>query len=313
MNVIRREWFEPLDLDEIRRDHPLPDVVTGAGIPIQRAGSEMKGCCPFHPDKSPSFTIFDGGRRFYCFGCGASGDVLDFLRRLHGVGLREAADMLTGGELPTVRLAPLPPASDEPDRREEARAIWEASQPITGTLAEVYLRWRCLHLPLPDSLRFAVLPYGKSGQTYPVLVAAVMAANGDLIGIQRTFLAGNGEGKAAVPKAKLSLGKVSGGAIHLAPPAASLIVTEGVEDALTLQQTLGVATWAAAGASMLPKMAFPDLVRDVAIGGDNDDAGRDAARKAAHAFMLRGYSSRVFFPVDAKDFNAELIERSPAQ
>lgn len=303
---------QSLDLDAIRLAHPLAEVA-GAVVKLNRAGKEWVACCPFHPDKSPSFTLFDNGRRFHCFGCGAGGDVLDFVQRLHGVGLREAADMLTGGDLPTVRFAPLPPASDESDRREEARVIWESSQPITRTLAEVYLRWRCLHLPLPDSLRFAVLPYGKSGRTYPVLIAAVMAANGELVGIQRTYLADNGEGKAAVPKAKLSLGKVSGGAIRLAPPAASLIVTEGLEDALTLQQTLGVATWAAAGASMLPKMAFPDLVHDIAIGGDNDDAGRDAARKAADAFMLRGYASRVFFPVDAKDFNAELIERSPAQ
>jgi DNA primase len=115
-------------------------------------------------------------------------------------------------------------------------------------------------------------------------------------------------GKAAVPKAKLSLGRVSGGAIRLAPCAASLVVCEGLEDGLTLQQELGRAVWVAAGASMLPSMAFPPNVRSVAIGGDNDEAGRMSARKAADSFARRGIESRVFFPVDAKDFNQELME-----
>ena len=63
---------------------------------------------------------------------------------------------------------------------------------------------------------------------------------------------------------------------------------------------------------MLPAMRFPDLVQSVAIGGDADDAGRASARKAAEAFAPRGIQSRVFFPVDAKDFNQELTERARA-
>lgn len=62
-----------LDLDAIREAHPLP-VVAGAVIKLKRAGNELVGCCPFHPDKSPSFTVFNGGRRYHCFGCSADGD-----------------------------------------------------------------------------------------------------------------------------------------------------------------------------------------------------------------------------------------------
>ena len=47
--------------------------------------------CPFHKDKNPSMKV---DRRFYCFGCGATGDVIDFVSRLHGIGSREAALML---------------------------------------------------------------------------------------------------------------------------------------------------------------------------------------------------------------------------
>lgn len=304
--VVRRERYEPHDLDAIRRAHPLPGIV-GADVNLVRAGKELKACCPLHSDRTPSFTIYEGGMRWHCFGGCGGGDVFDYLARLHDVGLLEAVEMLTGGSVPTARIA-ASPVDDSPDRTEEAKAIWRAAAPAPGTLAETYLRSRGLHLPIPVSIRFARLRYGTKGPEHPALVAAVQCVEGKVIGIQRTYLNSAGTGKAAVPKAKLSLGRVSGGAIRLAPCAPSLIVVEGLEDGLTLLQELGLATWVAAGASMLPAMAFPEAVTAVAIGGDNDDAGRRAARKAAEAFAHRGIGSRVFFPAGAKDFNAELTE-----
>lgn len=308
--MANRSASAPLDLEELRANHSLPSIV-GASVKLIRAGSEFKACCPFHSDRSPSFTIYAGGRRFQCFGCGAQGDVLDYLMRLHNVGLRDAAAMLTGGNLPSVHIAPAP-VDDGADRIAEAKAIWRAARPASGTLAESYLRARGLHLPIPDSIRFARLRYGTKGAEHPVLVAAVASAEGKLIGIQRTYLNASGTGKAAVPKAKLSLGRVSGGAIRLAPCSTSLVVCEGLEDGLTLQQELGLTTWVAAGASMLPAMIFPEGVRSVAIGGDNDEAGRLSARKAAETFAHRGIESRVFFPAEAKDFNQELMEGARA-
>jgi DNA primase len=291
-----------LDLDAIRRAHPLPAVV-GAVVKLQRAGKEYKACCPLHADRTPSFTIYDGGQRFQCFGCGAGGDVLDFLQQLHSVSLREAADMLTGGNLPSVHIAPLP-VDDGADRIAEAKAIWRAAEPAKGTLAETYLCNRGLHLPLPESIRFARLRYGTKGPEHPVLVACIASADNKLIGIQRTYLASDGLGKASVPKAKLSLGRVAGGAIRLAPCAASLIVCEGLEDGLTLQQELGRAVWVAAGASMLPNMIFPAGVRSVAIGGDNDDPGQPQGRRLRHSLIAAsraGCSSRSMLPISTRN------------
>jgi DNA primase len=308
MSLIAKSPPRPrIDLDALRLGNSLPSIA-GAVVKLRRAGREWKGCCPFHQDRTPSFTIYSGGRRFLCFGCGASGDVFDFLMRLHGVGLRDAAAMLAGGDVPTIEVAPLPDIAndDANDRLEEVRSIWRNAVPAPGTLADTYLRSRGLDLPIPESIRFSSLRYGKSGAEHPVLVAAVAGPDDRLCGIQRTFLAPDGRGKADVPKPKLSLGKVRGGAIRLAPVAGKLIVTEGLEDGLTLQQELGLAVWVAAGSSMLPSMAFPPIVRSVAIGGDNDAAGRSAADKAARAFSARGLEARVFFPVGAKDFNDEL-------
>lgn len=58
------------------------------GIKVNRNGMCV---CPFHNDKNPSMKV---DRRFYCFGCGATGDVIDFVSRLHGISSKEAALML---------------------------------------------------------------------------------------------------------------------------------------------------------------------------------------------------------------------------
>jgi len=155
-----------LDLEAIRAAHPLPAVVGGM-VKLHRAGNEWKACCPLHNERTPSFTIFDGGRLYQCFGCGAHGDVFDFIQHLHGVSLRDAAEMLTGGDLPRVDVAPLPPSDDAVDRTEDALAIWSAAVPAAGTLAETYLRWRGIEIDPPLCIRFAVLPYGKRGERLP--------------------------------------------------------------------------------------------------------------------------------------------------
>lgn len=292
-----------LDLAAIRASNPLPSIV-GASVKLIRAGNEWKACCPFHADRSPSFTIFDGGERYHCFGCGAGGDVLDYLQRAHDVTLREAAAMLDGGDLPMVVQPILPPEPDR-DTTEEAVAIWRSAGRISGTPAEAYLRGRGLGLRLPESLRFARLRYGS--KTLPCLVALIANANDKIGGIQRTFVREDGTGKADVPTAKLSLGRVRGGAIRLAPAAGELIITGGVEDGLTLQQELGRAVWAATGEGNMANMALPVGVRSVVIGADRDDSGEAHAKRAVDAFTQQGRSVRVIRPMPGfKDMNSEL-------
>ena len=293
-----------LDLATIRARHSLPSIV-GASLKLIRAGNEWKACCPFHPDRSPSFTIFDGGERFHCFGCGASGDVFDYLERAHDVGLREAVAMLEGGNIPMI-VQPLLPPEPERDTTAEAVAIWRAAGPIGGTPAEAYLRQRGLDLRLPDSLRFARLRYGS--KTLPCLVALIANDQNKIGGIQRTFVKEDGSGKADVPAPKLSLGRIGGGAIRLAPAAATLVVTGGLEDGLTLQQELGQAVWAATGEGNIANMALPVGVRSVIIGADRDESGEAHAKRAADAFVEQGRSVRIIRPIaPAKDFNEELV------
>ena len=214
--------------------------------------------------------------------------------------------MLEGGNLPVVATPP-PPVDDKPAKVAKARAIWRDAVQPQGTPAEAYLRGRGLTLPLPDSLRFARLPYGRDKALHPCLVALVASAEGKLTGIQRTYLTADGR-KAFGRDSKRSLGSIAGHAIRCAPAGVDgLIVTEGLEDALSLQQEAGKAAWAAAGAGMLPAMRFPVGTRSVTIGADGDDAGETAARRAANAFTARGLMVRIIRPMPPhKDFNAEL-------
>ena len=124
-----------IDIDTIRTDYPVSSVV-GAMTKLHRAGREWKACCPIHADRTPSFTIYAGDQRWDCFGCGEGGDVLDFVRKLHGVGLREAAGMLTGSNLPVVAMPRLDQPTDA-DRNTilDAAEIWRNSGAIGGTAA----------------------------------------------------------------------------------------------------------------------------------------------------------------------------------
>lgn len=84
------------DTDSIRRDHPIADVVVASGLQLRRIGARLTGVCPFHGDTRPSLVIYPATQSYYCFGCGAGGDVIDFVARLNKVGFKEAVALLCG-------------------------------------------------------------------------------------------------------------------------------------------------------------------------------------------------------------------------
>ena len=80
----------PVDLAALKRRHLLAEVVEGAGVELRGRGRVRQGVCPFHEEREGSFTVYGDTERWYCFGCGEGGDVLDFLQRLEGLSLPEA-------------------------------------------------------------------------------------------------------------------------------------------------------------------------------------------------------------------------------
>ena len=71
-------------IEEIRYRCDIEDVI-GSYVTLKRAGSNRNGLCPFHSEKSPSFTVFPATKSFYCFGCGAGGDVITFIQRIENL------------------------------------------------------------------------------------------------------------------------------------------------------------------------------------------------------------------------------------
>lgn len=281
-------------------------AVIAQSVKLRRSGQEWVAPCPFHADRTPSFTVNDAKGFAHCFGCGWHGDAADFVAAIAGCGLREAAERLGAGDLPTLANSYnsnfLSPKTETAD---VARRVWREATSIKDTPAERYLWQRGIHAPLPPTLRFARLRH-PSGGRYPCLVAVVISPERTFAGIQRTYVTDVGL-KASVRPVKMSLGRIGGCSIRLAPPACELIVCEGVEDGLTLLQELGRTVWVAAGASMLSSMRFPPAVESVVIAADNDAAGERETEKAASDFVQRGLAVRVMRPSPGfKDFNEEL-------
>lgn len=78
-------------IEEIKRRNDIIDVISSY-VALKRAGSNHNGLCPFHSEKSPSFTVFDD--HFYCFGCGAGGDVITFVMKAENLDYVGALEFL---------------------------------------------------------------------------------------------------------------------------------------------------------------------------------------------------------------------------
>ena len=79
--------------DEIKDRCNIVDVI-GRVVPLKKAGSNYKGVCPFHNEKTPSFVVSETKQIFTCFGCGATGDVLAFVKRYYNLDFKGAVEML---------------------------------------------------------------------------------------------------------------------------------------------------------------------------------------------------------------------------
>ena len=85
--------FPPQFLDELRNRLSIAEVIQRR-VRLQKRGREFMGLCPFHNEKTPSFTVSEEKGFFHCFGCGAHGDVVGFVMRAEGLSFPEAVERL---------------------------------------------------------------------------------------------------------------------------------------------------------------------------------------------------------------------------
>jgi DNA primase len=135
-------------LDELRARTVLSAVISPS-VKLIRAGREWKACCPFHNEKTPSFTVNDDKGFYHCFGCGAHGDAIRFLTDQRGLQFMDAVKELAGKagmEVP----APDPQAKERADRvssltdvmAEVAKYYSDQLFSVAGAAARDYLKRR---------------------------------------------------------------------------------------------------------------------------------------------------------------------------
>lgn len=328
--------------NEIRARIPVSKVV-GRVVELKKAGKEFTGLCPFHNERTPSFTVNDGKGFYHCFGCGEHGNAIDFVVRRQGLEFKAAVELLESENglrsLQAARPALPPPKvrQQEDVKKDEAvRRIWRETVPLApGGIVDRYLRGRGLVPPSdygfgdasinggwPVDLRFCVdLWHGKAKVKLPGMVAAMRKA-GQLGAVHRTYLKVTGVGvtKAGTESDKLMFGDVPGCCILLGPVDDKMIGGEGIETSLSAMQLYrrsGLAFGARAGmASVEPPFACSDFI----YAADKNKAhpvpeksrvGERAAWKGARAFGV-GRTVQVKVPKlpagqETGDFNDMLL------
>jgi phage/plasmid primase-like uncharacterized protein len=256
----------------------LERIVASLGGALTENGRRALIPGPGHSavDRSVSLALTEDGRLIvHCFS--PKDDwraVRDFLRDR---GLLSDGEAKPDFSAPPARPIDLQPKAE--DRVARARTIWNEGIPLTGTVAERYLRLRGVTRALGSpALRFH--PRATSlddRRRRPALLASLTDSNGEVQGVQITLLSQRGASKAIVPTPRRVVGKLVGGAVRLDVSGATLATAEGVETALSASEALKLPAWAALTAWNLAHFVTPEGIERLVIAADNGVAGIEAA------------------------------------
>jgi len=248
---------------------------------------------------------------------GEHGDLLDIIRERTGISrfpdlLAEARAHL--GRPQTVLLEATGPRKTKCPGGTPAAAsrLFAASKPITGTLAETYLRSRGItQFGANGAIRFHPKCWHREeGQTRstprPAMIAAVTDGAGTVRGVHRTWLAPDGQGKAAVNPQRRAMGHLLGNAVRLTLHDDILIVGEGIETMLSLSEAIpSLPVWAALSSGHLGAVRLPEGLQRLYIAIDRDPAGQRAAERLSARASEAGIAVWVLEP-RLGDFNDDL-------
>lgn len=131
------------DFDAIKQNYPLDEVI-GRTIKLRKSSGWYEGLCPFHNETNPSLKFKENDESWHCFGCGAHGDVIDFVAKVEHVTTQEAIARLTGGNAIELSETDRQKRRDwlaEEERKAEAAKVtaiaaasrrWERARPVDG-------------------------------------------------------------------------------------------------------------------------------------------------------------------------------------
>ena len=325
--------------DEVRRIKERLDLVEVVGdyVKLRKAGKSFVGLCPFHQEKTPSFSVSRERQTYHCFGCGAGGDVFRFLMEMEGWTFPQALEVLSART--GVVLEHRGRRREEGgDVLEEALAFYRASLGASeGEAARAYLRrrelpqeawerfelgwslpaWRSLEehlrrqgLNLRDAVERGLLVEGPKG-TYDRFRGRVMfpirSETGRLLGFGGRLVDGEGAKYVNSPESPLFEKRKI---LYLLPQAkrairekGSALVVEGYLDAIRCHLNGHPEAVASLGTAFTEEQA--DLLARQAdrclICFDTDAAGQEAALKGMYVLRRKGLDVRVVRLPKGKD------------
>lgn len=307
-------------ITELAERNDIAEVVSGYVRLSRKSGSNLFGLCPFHSEKTPSFSVSPDKQIYHCFGCGKGGGVINFIMEIENLSFPEAVEFLAkraGMELPE--------QADDQESRQRARMLAlnrdaaryfhaQLSQP-GGQAARDYIQRRQISPRMvtvfglgsaPDGwsglldamhdkgytdyelFSAGLVRRGKNGGYYDTfrnrLMFPVIDVRGNVIGFSGRIL-GNGEPKYMnSPETRVFNKSRNLFALNLAKKSKNgyIILSEGNIDVVSLHQAGFDSAVASLGTSLTPEQArmISRYTNEVIIAYDNDGAGIKAAQRA---------------------------------
>ncbi len=333
--------FPETFLTELTERNDIVEVVSSYVRLSKKSGSNLFGLCPFHSEKTPSFSVSPDKQIYHCFGCGKGGGVINFIMEIENLSFPEAVEFLA-------RRVNMPVPEQENDReskkrsrmlalnKDAARFFYEQLSAPGGAPARDYMQRRQIGRATatnfgigyaPDSwdaLRSAMkakgysdfelfdaglVRKGKSGGFYDTfrsrLMFPVIDVRGNVIGFSGRIL-GDGEPKYMNSPETLVFNKSRNlFALNLAKKSKSgyIILSEGNIDVVSLHQAGFDSAVASLGTSLTPEQArlISRYTGEVIIAYDNDGAGIKAAQRAIGILEKLDLKVRVLRLSGAKD------------
>ena len=314
-------------ITELKDRSDIVDVVSGYVRLTKRSGANMFGLCPFHSEKTPSFSVSPDKQIYHCFGCGKGGGVINFVMEIENLSYPEAVEFLAkraGMQMPE--------ETDSAESRKRARMLalnkdaarffYEQLSTPAGEKARAYIRRRGISGAMAknfglgaapdtwDSLRSAMrdkgytdyelfdaglVRKGKKGGFYDVfrnrLMFPVIDVRGNVIGFSGRIL-DDGEKKTK---------------------SGYILLTEGNIDVVSLHQAGFDSAVASLGTSLTPEQArlISRYTDQVIIAYDNDGAGAKASQRAIGILEKLDIKVKVLRLSGAKDPDEFIHNKGP--
>ena len=298
------------------------EQIIGSYVQLRRRGRNLTGLCPFHSEKTPSFTVYPENQSFYCFGCGAGGDIVTFIRRIENLDYMEAIRFLAE------RVGMQVPENEMDDgahrlkmrileiNRESARYFHKALMSEAGREARAYLIGRGLGKPIIVRFGIGYAPPGwqnltdhlsRLGYTSDEMVAAGVANRGKKGGCYDVF-----RNRVMFPIIDLRGGVIAFGGRRLSEADNPKYVNTGDNPVYKKGRNLYALNFAknSKRQELLLAEGYMDVVAIHQGGFDNAIAGLGTALTSDQARLISSYTQTVVLCYDSDEAGQKATQKA---